>query len=195
MTEPAQASVATGSADLSFREIVETHKRALYYLALDLTGNHHDAEDLSQEVFIKAHRGLQNFRGDAQMYTWLRRIAINTYLNKKRKKALTLMRFFGDDDEPDQSPSEDPSPFDHADGANVRQHIERALKKLSPRERTAFTLRHHQDMSTQDVADSMEVASGTVKSLLFRATRKLQEELSFLREERQPTEIQSRIEG
>ncbi len=56
MTEPAQASVATGNADLSFREIVETHKRALYYLALDLTGNHHDAEDLSQEVFIKAPR-------------------------------------------------------------------------------------------------------------------------------------------
>ena len=181
MTEPVRTVPAASRTDLSFREIVETHKRALYFLALDLTGNHHDAEDLSQEVFIKAHRGLQRFRGDSGVYTWLRRIAINTYLNRKRKKALLMMRFFGDDEGADDTPSSMASPSAAADGAVMRVHIERAMEQLSPRERTAFVLRHHQDMSIQEVAESMEVADGTVKSLLFRATRKLQEELAFLR--------------
>jgi len=183
MTEQSRTGVATSHADISFREIVDTHKRGVYYLALDLTGNHHDAEDLSQEVFIKAHRGLARFRGESGMYTWLRRIAINTYLNKKRKKALTLMRFFGEDDDADRSSNEDRSPAQDAEGTNVREHINRALEKLTSRERTAFVLRHHQDMSTREVAESMEVASGTVKSLLFRATRKLQSELAYLKQE------------
>ncbi len=55
MTEPVRADVTAGHTQISFREVVETHKRAVFYLAFDLTGNHHDAEDLSQEVFIKAH--------------------------------------------------------------------------------------------------------------------------------------------
>jgi len=181
MTEPANVAATSSRTVTSFREIVETHKRALYYLALDLTGNHHDAEDLSQEVFIKAHRSLHRFRGESGMYTWLRRIAINTYLNRKRKKALSMMRFFGDDEKSGETASLAPSPADLAEGAFVRAHIERALDTLSPRERTAFVLRHHQDLSIREAAEAMEVADGTVKSLLFRATRKLQEELEFLR--------------
>ena len=75
----------------AFREIVETHKKSVYYLAYDLTGNHHDAEDLSQEVFIKAFRSLEHFRGEAKLNTWLLRIVVNTYINSKRKKALQAM--------------------------------------------------------------------------------------------------------
>ena len=183
MTEPVRTLAATGRPELSFREIVETHKRAVYYFALDLTGNHHDAEDLSQEVFIKAHKALSRFRGDSGLYTWLRRIAINTYLNKKRKKALSMMRFFGDDEDASDTASEVSSPADSAEGAVLRSHIERAMECLSPRERTAFILRHHQDLSIHEVAEDMEVADGTVKSLLYRATHKLRDELAFLRDE------------
>jgi len=189
MTDSLRTGVTSSHVDISFREIVDQHKRSLYYLALDLTGNHHDAEDLSQEVFMKAHRGLANFRGESGLYTWLRRIAINTYLNKKRKKALTLMRFFGEEEDPDQSPSRERSPARDAASADIRKHITRALDRLSARERTAFVLRHHQDMNTREVAESMEVAVGTVKSLLFRATRKLQKELSFLKEEMQTSQV------
>ena len=183
MTEPIRADAAVGHTQISFREVVETHKRAVYYLALDLTGNHHDAEDLSQEVFIKAHRGLQQFRGDAQMYTWLRRIAVNTYLNKKRKKALVFMRFFGDEEETERSPSAEPAPDSSAEGTILRQHVERALDALSARERSAFVLRNYHELSVKEVAASMDVADGTVKSLLFRATKKLQKELAFLQPE------------
>lgn len=182
MTEPVRILAAAGRSDMSFRELVETHKRAIYFLALDLTGNHHDAEDLSQEVFIKAHKALNRFRGDSGWYTWLRRIAINTYLNKKRKKALSMMRFFGDDEEASRTASQEASPADTAGGAVIRSHIERAMTGLSPRERTAFILRHHQDLSIREIAEDMEVADGTVKSLLYRATHKLRDELAFLKE-------------
>ena len=61
----------------AFRELVERYKKKVYYLSFDLTGNHHDAEDLSQEVFIKAYRSLKNFRGDAKLNSWLYRINRN----------------------------------------------------------------------------------------------------------------------
>ena len=186
---PANVSIDRSHTVYSFREIVETHKRAVYYLSLDLTGNHHDAEDLSQDVFIKAHKGLSSYRGDAQMYTWLRRIAINTYLNKKRKKAFSLMHLIGDNSESTKWATEDRSTDSKAEGVIKREHIERALEKLSPRERTAFVLRHHQEMNTNEVAEAMQVATGTVKSLLFRSIQKLRKELAFLNEER--IEVQS----
>ena len=65
----------------------------------------------------------------------------------------------------------------------MRRHVETALKQLSPRERSAFVLRHYQDLSLKEVAATMEVAEGTVKSLLFRATQKLRTALSFYRED------------
>jgi len=75
----------------AFRELVEQYKKKIYYLSLDLTGNHHDAEDLSQEVFIKAYRSLKNFRGDAKFNSWLYRITVNTCISQRRKKSVAAM--------------------------------------------------------------------------------------------------------
>ena len=71
----------------AFRELVERNKKNVYYLALDLTGNHHDAEDLSQEVFIKAYRNIKDFRSDSKLSSWLYRITVNTNINQYRKKS------------------------------------------------------------------------------------------------------------
>jgi RNA polymerase sigma-70 factor (ECF subfamily) len=169
---------------MAFRELVERHKRRVYYLALDLTGNHHDAEDLSQEVFIKAYRALDRFRGDAQLQTWLYRITVNTYLNMRRKKALLFMKLRDSFADTRLEPEDGAAPGDTgAEKRVVQQHIERAMKALSPKERSAFVLRHYHDLSLKDVAEAMEVAEGTVKSLLFRAVQKLRKELAFYREE------------
>ena len=184
MNEPQVIETTVIGRDGAFRDLVEQHKRSVYYLGLDLTGNHHDAEDLSQEVFIKAHRGLSTFRGEASVETWLRRITVNTYLNKRRKKALSFMRLFGEAEETAWGPADAPTPDQHAEGSVVQQHVTQALKKLSPRERSAFVLRHYHDLSVKEVAGSMEVAEGTVKSLLYRATQKLQKALAFYRNER-----------
>lgn len=173
---------SAGSAP-SFTELVENNKKRVYYLALDLTGNHHDAEDLSQEVFIKAHRHLDSFRGDAKPFTWLYRIAVNTYLNKQRKKAVRYMELQEDFDRTSEGTGELPATDERAERSQMQQHIEASLDVLSDRERTAFVLKHYNDMTIKDVAAAMDVADGTVKSMLYRATRKLRDELSFYRDD------------
>ena len=170
-------------APATFHELVEEYKRPLFALAYDLTGNHHDAEDLSQEVFIKAFRGVADFRGEAQVYSWLYRIAVNTYLNKRRKKALRFRQLWDDFSQIPHTDDAKSEPDRQAEADVMRRHVETALKKLSPRERSAFVLRHYQDLSLKEVAALMEVAEGTVKSLLFRATQKLRTALSFYRED------------
>lgn len=178
LAEPMRRNEVAG-----FRELVEQHKRRVYYLALDLTGNHHDAEDLSQEVFIKAFRAFDRFRGEAQVQTWLYRITVNTFMNTRRKKALLFMRL-----RPDFAGTpfeqQEPVPVDHElEESVVQRHVERALAVLSPKERTAFVLRHYHDQSVREIAAVMDVAEGTIKSLLFRAVQKMREELAFYRDE------------
>lgn len=167
----------------TFREVVEEYKRPIYALALDLTGSHHDAEDLSQDVFIKAYRAFADFRGESQVYSWLYRITVNTYLNKRRKKALRFRQLWDDFSKAEHNHQVEHGPEDHAEAGTVRSHVNKALEKLSPRERSAFVLRHYQDLSLKEVAETMEVAEGTVKSLLFRSVKKLRTELAFYRED------------
>jgi RNA polymerase sigma-70 factor (ECF subfamily) len=176
-----EAPVATVPA--TFRDLVETYQRPLYYLALDLTGNPHDAEDLSQEVFIRAWRSLAQFRGEATVYTWLRRIALNLYLNQQRRKVWSMLRFFGESPALEQRTDPLPRPDHHTDDRMRQQHIAAALDGLSPRERSAFVLRHYEDLALKDVAEAMGISEGTVKSLLFRATQKLRQSLAFYQPE------------
>lgn len=162
-------------------DLVEAYKRPVLYLALDLTGNLHDAEDLAQDVFLKAFKGLEGYRGEASPLTWLRRITVNTYLNRKRSRMRSLWRLMADGRVPEEvDPA--PSPQRLAESGDLSRHIDEALGHLTDRERTAFVLRHYQDLSVREVADLMGVAEGTVKSLLFRGTRKMQVRLAPLRE-------------
>jgi RNA polymerase sigma-70 factor (ECF subfamily) len=121
----------------SFDDLVATHKRRVYYLALDLTGSHHDAEDLSQEVFIKAFENLDSFRGDAKLFTWLYRIAVNTFLNQTRRKAWQAEQLQEDLDETDGTATGLPASDERAERRQMQAHIEASLEALSPRERTA----------------------------------------------------------
>jgi RNA polymerase sigma-70 factor (ECF subfamily) len=168
---------------LAFRDLVERYKRPVYFFALDLTGNHHDAEDLSQDVFIKAYRALDGFRGEASLKSWLYRITVNTYLNKRRKKALAFMQLWETfADQRDERESL-PAPDARAERSTIQQHVDQALERLSPQERTAFVLRHYHECSVREVAETMAVAEGTVKSLLYRAVQKLRKGLAFYRQD------------
>lgn len=164
---------------IEFRELVETHKKRVYYLALDLTGNHHDAEDLAQDVFIKAFRALDSFRGDAKVFTWLYRITVNTHLNRRRKKAVRNMQLQEDFDRQEDDSGALPKTDEHAQREQMQAHIQASLDALSPRERSAFVLKHMNGLTIKDTAAAMDVAPGTIKSLLYRATRKLRDELAF----------------
>ncbi len=164
-----------------FEDLVDQYQRDVYRLAYHLTSHHHDAEDLTQEVFIKVHRSLDTFRGEASLKSWMFKITVNTYLNKRRKKALAFMRLKEDIDPVATDPRSSP---DHASQSqSLREVVDRAMERLSPRERTAFAMRHYNGCTINEVALALEVAEGTVKSLLYRALKKLRKELSSLHEE------------
>lgn len=169
----------------AFRQLVEQHRRNVYYLALDLSGHPQDAEDLSQEVFIRAFRFLGNFRGDAKFGSWLYRITVNSYIGNRRKKRMPAVPLqnpnshIGADPESYLADTATASPEDTTAAGDIQQHIRRALKQLSPRERAVFVLRHYCEMPLRDIAETLDIAEGTVKSLLFRAIKRLQKALAF----------------
>ena len=173
----------------AFRELVERFKQRTYYLALDLAGNHHDAEDISQEVFIKAYRGIGKFRSSSKLSTWLYRITVNAYIDSKRKKSIKMESLF------DKQRDDDVDPLDvAADGVtgnpeqamnavDINENIARALERLSKQEQTVFILRHYHDLPLKDISSTLDIAEGTVKSLLFRSIRKLRDHLAVYKEE------------
>ena len=178
---------ARNGESAAFRELVERYQKKIYYFSLDLTGNHHDAEDLSQEVFIKAFRSLDGFRGDAKLSSWLYRIAVNTRINQSRNKAYTAMKAQENLDtinwETYSGTNASDNPEEQAHAGLIQKHIDEAMNELSVRERCVFVLRHYNDFPLAQIAEIMSINLGTVKSTLFRALTKLRKELAFYRDE------------
>ncbi len=172
----------------AFREMVECYQRDVYALAYDLCGNHHDAEDLSQEVFIKAFRAIGSFRADARLGSWLYRITMNAHIDNKRRKPVQLVSIDAHEDD-DALPGErrlefaasGARPDQTAGAARFQVDVENALDALSAQERTVFVLRHYHDMKIGEISQSLSIAEGTVKSLLFRSMRKLRDRLAHYR--------------
>jgi RNA polymerase sigma-70 factor (ECF subfamily) len=169
----------------AFHELVETYKKKVYYLAFDMTGDHHDAEDISQEVFIKVFRHIKKFRKDAALKSWIYQITVNTCIDvqrKKSKKPQVLMESSEMDSLHQESAwtgNRHSDPERHAE-ANIIQHrVQQMLLKISPKERSAFVMRYYDELKTSEIALILDVSTNTIKSFLFRARKKLQKELSF----------------
>ncbi len=166
----------------AFQILVETFKTDLYQLAYRMLGNHHDAEDALQEIFISAYRSLANFRGDASVGSWLYRIAVNRCVDFQRRRK-TVLSIAGDGvaeageiPEPeDADPSGNPERAHRA--GRVRQAVDASVTMLSPLERSVFVLRHYQELALREIAETLERSEGTVKSVLFRAIRKVRDYL------------------
>jgi RNA polymerase sigma-70 factor (ECF subfamily) len=168
----------------AFQEIVERYKKKVYYIAYDIVGDHHEAEDISQEVFIKMYRALSRFRKDAKMSSWLFQIAVNTSIDSlRRRKAkprinVEDIELAGVREQTLESASPEANPERRAVATLMQEHINQALHKITPQERVVFVMRHYNEFKIREIADVLEVSSGTVKSLLFRALKKLRKELS-----------------
>lgn len=164
----------------AFRELVESAKGGIFRLAFDLTGSRDDAEDLSQEAFVKAYKSLASFRGEARWSTWLYRITVNTYLDEKKDKVRSIMEH--SDSTEEHAKGNAITPEQAAEAQMIKENIENALASLTPRERSVFVLRHYHDLPLKQIALTLEITEGTVKALLFRALGRLQSELSFYRD-------------
>jgi RNA polymerase sigma-70 factor (ECF subfamily) len=175
--------LARGDA-AAFRELVEQYKKRVYFLALDMTGNAVDAEDVSQEVFLKVHRSFGTFRKDAKLASWLYRITYNASIDHLRRREeapravpeeLLSAQCAASADLMFSPPS--PGPERAAEAELLQQTIARALEKVSPQEKAVFLLRHYDDLMLKEIAEVLDLSIGSVKSYLFRAVKKLQKEL------------------
>lgn len=172
----------------AFRELVERSKINVYRLAYDMVRNRHDAEDVSQDVFLQAYRSLSLFRGEAKWSTWLYRITVNKCLDHRKSTTRKSMEYREDignapHSEMPHHHSEGITPDRAAGSSLLQKHIERALDCLSPRERAVFVLRHYHDLSLKQIAETLTVTEGTIKSHLFRAVQQLQRELAYYRDD------------
>ncbi len=169
----------------AFRELVETHKKRIFFQALDMVRNAADAEDISQDVFLKVFRSFGTFKRDAKLGSWLYRITYNTCIDHLRKKTVTpesmetgiLEQKYQNNPQFGDPPSE-MNPAALAEWKLLQVKIESVLTKISPQERAVFLMRHREDLSLKEIADILELSVGSVKSYLFRAIRKLQKELN-----------------
>lgn len=174
----------------AFEELVRHYDRAVLRLAVHITGSQDDAQDIYQEAFLRAYINLGSFRFECSFYTWMYRIVTNLCLDHLRKKHSRLrdltVAVSPDGEEealvgriPDQSAVSNPERS--LLGREVRETIMRALKRLSPRERVVFELKHYHGMRLRTVAGILHTTEGTIKNTLFRATHKLRVELAEVR--------------
>jgi RNA polymerase sigma-70 factor (ECF subfamily) len=147
--------------------LYQDHHRRIYCLALRLVaGDEVAAGEITQEVFVRAWRGLTGFRGDAQITTWLHKIAIraaHTYWRGEQQRR-TRLELFERDAAARALPDSD-------------HELERAIATLSPRERTAVVLHYIEGYTQAETGTLMDVAEGTVKSLVHRARARLRKQL------------------
>ena len=177
------ARARQGDSD-AFRALVEKHSRSVFRLAYRMTGNEQDAEDVVQESFLRAYRQLARFESRANFGTWLYRIVANCSVDLMRSKKARHDQVRGDsiDDNALELPAVDaPGPERQAQSAEIERRVQDALRELSPLERAAFTLRHYEGRSIDEISTTLELGNSAAKHSVFRAVKKLRIALSPLR--------------
>jgi RNA polymerase sigma-70 factor (ECF subfamily) len=153
----------------AFDELVVRHRRAVYRLCYRFVGNHEDADDLAQEVFLRAFRALRTFRGDSAVGTWLHRIAVNLSLNAVAGRA----RRAETNDDRAVPVAPDPDAMSLVLGAERAAQVRAAIAKLPPRQRATLVLRVYQEMPHQEIAELLGSSVGAVKANFFHALASL----------------------
>ena len=167
----------------AFRALVERHSRSVFRLAFRMTGNEQDAEDVVQESFLRAYRQLGRFESRANFGTWLYRIVSNCSVDLMRAKQARHDQSRGDSlDEAAELPAVDvPGPERLAHSAEIDRRVQVALEDLSPLERAAFTLRHYEGRSIDEIGAALGLGTSAAKHSVFRAVKKLRIALAPLR--------------
>lgn len=163
----------------AFDTIVEKYEQRVYAIALRMTGNVEDARDAMQDVFISALRALRSFRGDAQLSTWIHRVAVNASLDVLRKRKRHVAQPL---EEAGERPSDDVGPEDAAARAARAVEVQRALQHVSEEHRAVLVLHDLQDLDYAETAKALDIPVGTVKSRLHRARTEMAHLLGHLRD-------------
>lgn len=161
----------------AFESLMTAYENRIYSLALRSTGSEQDAADITQEVFLRAWKNLDSFRGDSSLSTWLYRVTSNLCVDFARKKAAEGMPTSIDDEESPAADLADPSrmaqPEAAAENSELREELQFALVQLSEEHRRVVLLRDVAGMTYTDIARTLGLEEGTVKSRLARARASL----------------------
>ncbi|SDN27979.1 RNA polymerase sigma factor SigE [Actinacidiphila guanduensis] len=177
---PATATFATDAdgqtwTPPSWEEIVSTHSARVFRLAYRLTGNQHDAEDLTQEVFVRVFRSLSTYT-PGTFEGWLHRITTNLFLDMVRRRQRIRFDALGDD-AAERLPSREPSPAQHFNDTHFDADVQQALDTLAPEFRAAVVLCDIEGLSYEEIAATLGVKLGTVRSRIHRGRSHLRKAL------------------
>jgi RNA polymerase sigma-70 factor (ECF subfamily) len=166
----------------AFDELMNRYNRQIYYLALRMTHSHEDAEDISQEVFVRIFRALPKWKPKASFYTWLRTVAVNLCIDHHRARTRRQTQPLESKEGLVMDIPVDPSgdPLRVTESGEILKRILLAAEGLSKQQRRAFMLFHYGGLSLKEAADIMGVKVGTIKAHLNRATAKMRDLLRDL---------------
>lgn len=176
-TDAATVALARDGDSEAFRALVERHSRAVYRLAHRMTGSAQDAEDVVQETFLKAYRQLGRFESRANFSTWLHRIAVNCSIDLIRSRphreaghdGTDLDQLGGDE----RVLAAQASPERLMLSTEVQDRVMTAMSSLSVMERAAFTLRHFEGQSIDEISQALGLKANAAKHSIFRAVKKM----------------------
>lgn len=174
-------SVQNGDCD-AYEKLVLDNQTKVYNLALRMVGNTDDAFDMAQEAFIKAYNSIASFRGDCRFSVWLYRLTTNIcldFLRRESRRSHSSLTYCEDEDDKEfEIPDERFSPQSIAEKKEMREAVHRGLLKLPGDYRAILLLREIDGLTYDEIGDTLSLESGTVKSRLFRARKKLCEILT-----------------
>jgi len=177
----AQARLGDANA---FSELLRRYEGKIFRLALHITQNREDAEDVLQEAFLKAYEHLDQFQGQSKFYTWIVRIAVNQALMKLRKRksdrsvSLDETIDTGEDTVAREIAAWDENPEQQYSREEINEILSSAIDGLAPIYRAVFVLRDVDDLSTEETAEALELSVPAVKSRLLRARLQLRDKLT-----------------
>lgn len=156
-----------------FNELVRRYQEKIYWIAKRVVGSHEDADDVAQDVFIRVHGALKDFRAESGFYTWIYRIAVNMSLNALRKKRLKEFIRFDEVEEILEHPDEG------SDRRLLKKEYEeilkRAIERLPAKQKAVFVLRYYDELPYEEMAKVLNKSVGGLKANYFHALKKVQE--------------------
>jgi RNA polymerase sigma factor (sigma-70 family) len=169
----------SGAREKAFTILVETYQQRVYYHIRRMVQDHNDTDDIMQNTFMKVWKGLENFRADAQLFTWIYRIATNetiSFLNAKNKR--TVISFDGnrdDDDEAAYAPSQYLKAESHqVDGDDIQARLQRAIERLPEKQKLVFNLRYFDEMPYEQMSQVLGTSEGALKASYHHAAQKIE---------------------
>ncbi|MBM3499885.1 MAG: sigma-70 family RNA polymerase sigma factor [Armatimonadetes bacterium] len=171
---------------VAFEQLVQPYLGRLYNYLARMVGDASDAEDLTQDAILRAHRAIGSFRGGATFQTWLYRIATNIAVDALRRRGRQKVKVTSLDDPlqseeglvPREVPDTQRDPLELAEAAELHGEVQQAIASLSPKLRAVVLLFDMQGMSYEEIAEALDLPLGTVKSRLFNARARLRERLA-----------------